>query len=193
MKRLLIVTGFESSGSVFLARVASHVLQKCKTFGAWDGYGWNGDRGDDLVIIHRSMPYSRGPKKWFEELQDEIKDLADYDVRFVICTRDLSISRTSRQLRFGGATATYKADDARARDIFANIMQTHEYYIFSFESALALREIYYQDFYKWLGVESSFSPPLFDANAPYVKFKTPQRAIKLARMSASRFRHMVRI
>ncbi len=170
-KDLVIVTGFESSGSVFLARTCSFVLGKSDRFEDWNGYGWHGDVGDDLVIIHRSMPYGLHPKSWFAELKDEIADLADYRTRYIICTRDLTISRISRRMRFGGSDNEYRADDEKARVIFDEIMTSFDYFIFSFESALALRKSYYLDFYDWLGVESDFDPPLFDANRPYIKSK----------------------
>ena len=114
------------------------------------------------------MPYGRNPKKWFSELQDEIKNIGVYDVSYVICTRDLSISRISRQKRFGGSMESYLNDDIKARNIFSEIMKTNRYYIFSLESALALQESYYQDFYKWLNIESNFMPPVFDVNLPYI-------------------------
>ena len=96
MKRLIIVTGFESSGSVFAARIVSFVLGKCSKFGDWNGYGWNGKYGEKLVIVHRSMPYMRNPKRWINDLENEIALLKDYSREFIICTRDLNISRISR-------------------------------------------------------------------------------------------------
>ena len=110
MKRLVIILGFESSGSVFCGRVISYVLDKCSRFGEWKGYGWNGNIGDDLVIIHRSMPYGR-KKKWMEELLEEISDMKNYSKEFIICTRDLNISKISRISRFGGDWSEYLRDD----------------------------------------------------------------------------------
>lgn len=168
MKDLLVITGFESSGSVFTARIASFALGKCKKFGDWHGYGWNGRIGDDLVIIHRSMPYGRNPKRWHEDLKKEIEGINSYRKSFVICTRDLSISKLSRIRRFGGSFQSYSDDDIVARSIFAKLMSSERTFIFSFESAVCLGDSYYQKFYEWLGVNSDFSPPLFDANEPYI-------------------------
>ncbi len=167
-KRLIIIVGFESSCSVFLARVVSHVLGKCDRFGAWSGYGWNGAPGDDLVILHRSLPYGR-PKKWFEDVEAETAKLADYDTSYIICTRDLSISGLSRELRFGGSQAEYDADNKTARAAFEKIAAMSPPFIFSFETSIALGDMYYRALYDWLGVSSEFSPPAFDANAPYIK------------------------
>lgn len=167
MKKLLIITGFESSGSVFTARVASFVMKKCSKFGDWNGYGWNGKKGDDLIIIHRSMPYGRKFKKWFNNLEQETKGMDDYTKSYVICTRDLTISKLSRIKRFSGSLLSYKKDDLQAKNIFKKIMREEKSFVFSFESAVALGDAYYETLYKWLGKESDFSPPIFDANEPY--------------------------
>ena len=167
MKRLIIILGFESSGSVFCGRVISYVLDKCSRFGEWKGYGWNGNIGDDLVIIHRSMPYGR-KKKWMEELLEEISDMKNYSKEFIICTRDLNISKISRISRFGGDWSEYLRDDERATKIFSKIIKDENYFIFSYESAAALGGHYYITLYNWLKVESTFFPPFFDRNAPYI-------------------------
>lgn len=168
-KELIIITGFESSGSVFLSKVVSHVMKKCRQFGEWSGYGWNGTAGDDLILIHRSMPYMRNPKRWLVDLQGEIEPMGDYDKKFIICTRDLSISQLSRISRFGGTMAEYQDDNNTARQCFEQIMETEDFFIFGFESALALRFLYYKTLYSWLGVQSNFNPEIFDANAPYIR------------------------
>lgn len=168
-KRAIIVTGFESSGSVFLAKIVSHVVGASKSFDDWNGYGWNGTKGDDLIILHRSLPYERNPKKWLADVQKEIETLEDYEKEYVICTRDLTISRFSRQARFGGSIEDYQKDDDTARANFAEIMETERFFVFSFESATSLGLLYYRTLYTWLGADSSFDPPVFDANAPYVK------------------------
>ncbi len=171
MKKLIVVTGYESSGSVFTAKIISFVMKKCKRFGDWSGYGWNGKKGDNLVIIHRSMPYKRKPKMWLADFEEEIAGMNNYYIMYVICTRDLNISKASRLLRFGGNYLEYKNDDAIATEIFEFLIQNQTTYIFSYETAVCLSDVYYQLLYQWLGVSSKFSPPIYDANQPYVKFK----------------------
>ena len=83
-----------------LQKIASYVLGKCNNFGDWNGYGWNGFKGDNLVIIHRSMPYEKSPKKWLNNLLEEINGMDHYEISYVICTRDLNISKQSRLKRF---------------------------------------------------------------------------------------------
>ena len=169
MKRLIIVTGFESSGSVFAARIVSFVLGKCSKFGDWNGYGWNGKYGEKLVIVHRSMPYMRNPKRWINDLENEIALLKDYSREFIICTRDLNISRISRIKRFGGIHSEYKNDDKRAAEIFSRIISEEKYFILNLETALALGDAYYQGLFAWLNVETNFSPKVIDVNNPYIK------------------------
>lgn len=180
--RLVVITGFESSGSVFLARVVSVVLGKCAKFGDWSGYGWNGEQGDDLIIIHRSMPFTRNPKKWWSELEQEIEALESYSKEFIVCTRDLNISKLSRLKRFGGTLDKYHDDDRKARGIFFELLARERCFVFSLESAIALEGAYYKILFEWLGVSSNFRPNVFDANRPYI------RPLYLMRF-AWRFRH----
>jgi hypothetical protein len=167
-KKALIVLGYESSGSVFTARVASHVLGKCAWFGQWHGYGFNGAIGDDLVVLHRSIPWMR-PKQWHEDPRELLEMFTGYDVRFVICTRDLSISHLSRIKRFGGSIADYQADSQRATALFTKIIETCPCFVFSYETMVALGQVYFQELYRWLGVKSDFQPEIKDANAAYVE------------------------
>lgn len=176
-KRVVVITGFESSGSVFLARVVSHVLGRCEKFGNWSGYGWNGKANQDLVIVHRSMPYGRNPKRWLDDLKSESEPLGEYDAEFIICTRDRSISKISREIRFGGSDREYNEDDEAARQIFESIMMSSRYFVFSFESSVALGMPYYRTLYRWLKVESDFDPPVYDANAPYIRKRYVRRLI----------------
>lgn len=166
-KRLIVVTGFESSGSVFLAKIVSHVTGKCRDFGDWKGYGWNGAPGDAVVVAHRSLPYNR-PRMWLPDLRAELAPYCEYQTSYVICTRDLSISQLSRQRRFGGTPTQFAHDNATAKAAFADLLDKEDCFIFSYETAVALQEVYYQRFYRWLGVASGFAPPVFDGNAPYI-------------------------
>lgn len=180
-QQLVVVTGFPSSGSVFGAQVVSYVLGKCTHFGQWSGYGWNGKHGDDLVIVHHSMPYELNPKKWWPEMLTELREFAGYEVRWLICTRDLSISRASRLLRWGGKISEYYRDDLKAKKIFARLLQDETVFVLSYESAMSLGDAYYRTLYDWLQVDSKFSPPTHDANAKYVKNRLGKRLLLMLR------------
>lgn len=166
-KNVVVILGYESSGSVFIGKVVSYVLGKCDSFGAWNGYGFNGEIGDQLVILHRSMPYGR-PKRWHDN-PEEIKEIfVDYQMRFVICTRDPTISQLSRTQRFGGSFTAYSADTSRATSLFAKVMARYPFYIWNFETMLTLGNSYFDDLYKWLDIKSEFYPTVKDANRPYI-------------------------
>jgi len=170
VKNAVVILGYESSGSVFISKVVSHVLGKCDSFGEWNGYGFNGEIGDQLVILHRSIPYGR-PKRWHDN-PEEIKEIfADYELRFIICTRDPTISQLSRIQRFGGSFSVYIGDTSRATSLFAKVMGKYSFYIWNFETMLTLGNFYFDDLYKWLDIESEFYPNVENANRPYINTK----------------------
>jgi hypothetical protein len=168
MKKALVVLGYESSGSVFAAKVVSYVTGKCSYFEEWNGYGFNGSIGDDLVILHRSIPYMR-PKLWHDEPQELLTLFKGYDVQFIICTRDLSISHLSRMKRFGGTNADCVADSHRATMLFKKIIENYQCFIFSYETMVALDYAYFKELYRWLNIDSDFKPDIKDGNAPYIE------------------------
>ena len=167
MKRVLVVLGYESSGSVFAAKVISYVTGKCLFFGEWHGYGFNGSIGDDLVILHRSIPYRR-PKLWHDDPQELLTVFKGYDVQFIICTRDLSISHVSRMKRFGGTIEECISDSQRATKLFEKIIKNCRTFVFSYETMIALEFAYFKELYRWLNIESEFRPEIKDANARYI-------------------------
>ena len=167
MKKALVVLGYESSGSVFTAKVISYVTGKCSFFGEWNGYGFNGSIGDDLVILHRSIPYMR-PKLWHDDPQELLALFDGYDTQFIICTRDLSISHLSRKGRFGGTIADYVSDSQRATNLFKKIIENYRSFIFCYETMVALEYVYFKELYRWLNIDSEFKPDIKDGNAPYV-------------------------
>lgn len=188
MRRLIIVTGFESSGSAFAARIISFVLGKCSKFGDWDVMtkNWNGKYGENLVIIHSTMPNCRNPKKWINDLENEISSLKDYSREFIICTRDLNISRMSRIKRWGGSHSKYEDDDKRASVIFSKIISEEKCFILSLESALALGDAYYQGLFAWLNVKTNFSPKVINSNKPYIKQRFLSNLIKNSKIKIKR-------
>ena len=166
-KRAVVILGYESSGSKFVSKVISHSLGKCKNFGDWSGYGFNGTIGDELVILHRSIPFGR-PKQWHDEPTELLTLFDGYSVDFVICTRDLGISQIGRAAIFGGTQEQYQNDSKRATELFRKIIRSQNYFIFSFETAVALGQTYFSILFEWLGTHSNFEPEIFDANAPYL-------------------------
>ena len=188
MGRLIIITGFASSGTFFAAQIISFVLGKCSKFGDWDVMTdkWNGEYGEELVIIHRTMPSGRNPKKWIDDLENEIALLKDYSREFIICTRDLNISRMSRIKRWGGSHYEYQHDDRRASEIFSQIISKERCFILSLESAFALGDAYYQGLFAWLNVETNFSPKVLNVNKTYIKQRFLSNLIKNSKINIKR-------
>ena len=163
MKTAIIVIGFEGSGSVFISKTISHVISSTP-FGDWNGYGFNRQMGEDGIVLHRSIPYMR-PKLWHDDPAELRELFAGYDrLRFVVTTRDLSASVTSRMSRFGGTAEEYQNDNSRATRFLQKLLAQEDCFIWSYETMCALRKFYFDRLYAWLGVESSFVPNIEDAN-----------------------------
>ena len=107
-----------------------------------------------------------------QEIDDRITQFRAHSVRYVVCCRDLSISRMSRQIRFGGKPHEYAMDDQKAREILTYLVRQQDCFIFGYESALALGQAYFEYFAAWVGVPlpgASEIPQMSDANRAYIK------------------------
>lgn len=169
MKKAYVILGFEGSGSVFIAKTVSFVIGSCSFFGEWNGYGFNKELGENNIVLHRSIPFMR-PKQWHDK-PDEIKKIfKQYDqIKFIIATRDISASILSRVERFGGNLESYQKDNLRAKKLFAKIIKNEDFFIWNYETMLALENIYFRQLYKWLSIKSDFIPELKDGNKKYFK------------------------
>ena len=107
-------------------------------------------------------------KQWHDK-PDEIKKIFNqYDqIKFIIATRDISASILSRIERFGGNLKGYQKDNSRAKKLFAKIIKNEDFFIWNYETMLALENIYFQQLYKWLSIKSDFIPELKDGNKKY--------------------------
>ncbi|MAX74275.1 MAG: hypothetical protein CMH66_11520 [Nioella sp.] len=168
MRTAIVVTGFESSGSVFISKTISHVNGSCLTFGDWNGHGFNRPIGEDGIVLHRSIPYRR-PRRWHDDPAELHEIFIGYDrIRFVLTTRDLSISIASRMRRFGGTTEDYLEDNRRTTRFLQSIMAREDHFIWNYETMCAFQHVYFQQLYAWLGIESSFLPDVVDANRRFL-------------------------
>lgn len=165
-KKAYIITGPESSGSVFIARVIAHVVGKDVQYKAWEGYKWNGKIGDDLVILHLSQPAGKEffDLAWFQ------KTFADYDRYFILTTRDVNVIKSSKKQRFKKSEKKAVLDQEKSKAILADIIQNEKYFIWNYETQIYLKESYFQSLYHFLGITSDFFPPdLSDANAKHLQ------------------------
>lgn len=165
-KKCVFVIGPESTGSKLIAKVASHALG-IESFGDWNGSGWS--KSDQHILCHRSLPY--GKKFLFPDVQEWIRDYQDeYDLYFVLTTRDITISHFSRYQRWKKPVKQSAVESETAQKIMLEVMRSEQpYFIWSYESYMFLGADYLQTLYHFLGVESDFTTELRDANAKKVK------------------------
>jgi len=162
IRKCVFVIGPESTGSKLIARICSHVL-KITTFDAWGGGGWC-DRGEHKVC-HRSLP--AGDNRQYPDIEAWIaQNNKDYELYFILTTRDITMSELSRFKRFWSwSMAEFQKQSEDAREIMLTVMRSDQRcFIWSYESFMFLRGDYLQSLYAFLGVEADFLPELVDAN-----------------------------
>jgi len=167
-KKAYIITGLESTGSVFISQVIAYVVGNDVNYKQWSGYGLNGQIDDDIVVLHRSQPYGRLNFLTREDAHDLFPN---HELYFIICTRDLTIESLSIKRRFNRSEKEIsQIIRPTAKKILQDIIQNEKYLIWNYETQQFLKETYFQILYDFLEVESDFIPPnLYDANKKYIK------------------------
>ena len=161
MNKCVFVIGPESSGSMLIARVCSHVLD-IHFFGTWNGAAWS-DKGNHKVC-HRSLPYGYPPQypnisEWVAENEN------DYEISFVLTTRDITISEVSRFERWSKPLELSMKESEHAKGMMNEVLAgPHPCFVWSYETFMYLQAPYLQRLYQFLGVESDFMPVVKDAN-----------------------------
>ena len=128
---------------------------------------------DSDKIIHRSLPYHLNPpeypdiKKWINKNKDK------YQLFFILCTRDRSISEISRIERFAKTKKQVRLESNKAREIINSILEQEEYpyFIFSYETLVFLKINYLKLVYKFIGIKSDFIPNIYDANKSRMRLR----------------------
>ena len=168
-KKAYIITGPESSGSVFISKVVSYVVGKDKVYGEWDGYGWNGELGDDIVCLHRSQPYISARK--YCTLEDFKSTLPGYEIYFILTTRDNNIVSRSKISRFSRSANDLTHNRDMSRNILTSIIESGERsFIWNYETSIYLRDSYFRLLYEFLGATIDFIPQdLRDGNHKHIK------------------------
>lgn len=165
-KKCVFVIGPESTGSKLIGKICSHALD-IENFGDWNGSGWS--NSDQHKVCHRSLPY--GKKCHFPVISEWIAEYGDdYDIYFVLTTRDITISQFSRYQRWKKLSKQSTQESETAKNIMLSVMSGEQpHFIWSYESFMFLGAPYLQTLYQFLGIESDFSPELYDANVNKVK------------------------
>ena len=181
----VIVTGHESSGSQLVARVCSHVLGLADFSEGKDAI-WTGN--GTIGVSHRSLP--RLLPAEFPDVASELRDRARHGhIKLVICTRDRSLSELSRMKRFHKPPAQVTRESMHAQEMLGELMSEFpDHHCFSYESAAFLGKPYFDDLYRYLGVESEFAPPFRDANSKRLAsmLPSPQTQMSLLQRAARR-------
>lgn len=166
-----VITGPECSGSSFIAQVIAHACGVDSTFQQWDGRGQLGRLGDKIIILHRSQPY--GPDLRFITMRELETIYENYELRFILTTRDRSISAVSNKHRRNRPIDLQIEHEERALVIMKEIMSSqHRFFIWSYETFMFLRDAYLHQLYaRLVDTTTPFYPSnasIKDANKKYV-------------------------
>ncbi len=167
-----IVTGPESSGSVFVAQALSYAVGKCTKPGEYSGYGYNNNDLCENLVLHRSIPYMR-PKRFSEELLFEISRFENKyeNINYILTTRDNKISLISKTLRFGDTQEEGENDYAKSIDFFKKLAINPKVFIWNYETMVFLGESYFKRMYNFFGIESNYIPLIRNENYKYIHRK----------------------
>lgn len=173
-ERAIFVVGPESSGTTMIARILNMAL----IGQSWSGRGWNCcDDGQcdaptytapcrpvEHIVCHRSLPFR---DKW--PPVDEW--LATYDCRFIVCTRDQNIARTSQRRRWRKSPGLLDTEGEHAVAIIRQIMNSAPCFIWSYETFMLLQEPYLENLFAFLGISNHYpvALKLTDANRKYIR------------------------
>lgn len=146
---------------MLVARILAGVLG-IEKYGEWNGVGWV-DNGRHKVC-HRSLPFNIPPQypdiaRWISENE------LNYEIYFVITTRDITISEVSRVNRFSKSREQVKKESIKAKGIIADLLNSEQKcFVFSYETFMFLELEYLQQLYRFIGIESDFMPEISDGN-----------------------------
>jgi len=166
MNKCVFVVGPESTGSKLISRILADALGVVQ-YSQWDGTGCV-DNGKDK-LCHRSLPYGIPPR--YPDIADWInKHRDDYELFFVITTRDITLSETSRIKRFPKNLGQVRRETKHAKMIISELLKSNnKCYIFSYETFMFLQIDYLRKLYEFLGIDSTFIPELIDGNVRRIR------------------------
>ena len=174
----IFITGPESSGSTLAARIISNALG----FESWNGRGFNccndGQcdahngyttpcKPTDPLVCHRSLPF----RHHWPPIEEWNKI---YDGKYIICTRDNTISRRSQLNRFGWkSTELLYSEGKQAKDILRSLVKDEHIptFIWSYETYILLGNTYLEllaDFINIPRENFKETPPPRNENEKYL-------------------------
>lgn len=136
----IIVTGPECSGSTYIAQILAYCMDLDASFQGWDGRGQIGALGDPYIVLHRSQP---NKTHGFISLAQFESMFPGYELKFVLCTRDRTVSAMSNLARRGKTAEVQSEEEQRALNIMLDIMNSrHPFYVWSYETFMFLKSAY---------------------------------------------------
>lgn len=171
MKRAYIVTGPESSGSILISKIITHVLG-IGDYGTYDGHGFCGKLGDDIILLHRSQPFGYGDNIRFFDLNEFRILLKGYQLTFIVTSRDRNIIEHSKTRRFNREYPRLKEHYQRSREIVREIFKSkYACFVWSYETFMYYRKDYLHELYTFLNIKSDYIPhDIIDANKKYIRY-----------------------
>lgn len=168
-KRVILVAGPESSGSMFIARHIAKTLD-------WEYHNYLPPGSEELEtdnnkVVHFSFPL--GTKPYFPDLREILQSYKDYDRKFILTTRDQNISMLSKYRRFRRRNSACVQHKHRSKQSIGNIIKSQEpYMIWNYETMLYLEDTYFDLLYDFLGLspkKRSIPKEMYDGNKKYIK------------------------
>ena len=164
MKTGIIITGAESTGSVFISKAIS----KSFGFDDWDGYGFY-EPNNQFKFLHRSQPYLNNNYSNYQELSSLFQN---FECKYILCTRDITCSNLSKQRRFNRTDSDLKHNYNTCKKIISEIISSGEpYFIWSYETMIYFGKIYFDLLYDFLEIQNSdrYYPEVINKNIEYFK------------------------
>jgi hypothetical protein len=170
-KVAIIVTGPECSGSTYIAQILAYCMNLDPTFQGWDGRGQIGALGDRYIVLHRSQPnrvHGFIPLVQFETM------FPGYELKFILCTRDRTVSAMSNLARRGKDAEVQASEEAQALRIMLDIMNSHHrFHIWNYETFMFLKSAYLNVLFtsfirpmRQIGIDES---NIIDGNVKFIK------------------------
>jgi hypothetical protein len=167
-KKIFIITGPESSGSVFISQVIANYVGATKNIDDWNGYGYCKSLKPNIKILHRSQPF-QSENKYFtlKQFKEEFKGMELY---FILTTRYHEFSNLSKKKRFNRSNKDIDNNMSQSKLILSEIIKSNEkYIIWNYETMLYLNEVYFDLLYDFVEGINKHYPKVKDGNINYMK------------------------
>ena len=167
-KKFFIITGPESSGSVFISQVIANYVGATKNINDWNGHGYCKSLKPNIKILHRSQP--SGNANRFTTLKQIKEECKEMDLYFILTTRYHECSNLSKVNRFKRSEKDIINNMEKSKSILSEIIKSNEkYFIWNYETMLYLNEIYFDLLYNFVEGINKHYPKIKDGNIKYLK------------------------